>query len=244
MLEVLRLIQERQSVRALFDSGRPVANKDLMQILEAGRWAPTPHNMQNFEIIVVDDKKLLKFLGSIKYPISNSFIEENYQNLSFSEEELLSKKVGLLGTFFPLALRTPGVKLDEATYEEVRSLWGRTIETSPVLGVVAYDPKKRAPDSEGDFLGIIGLGCVLENMWLMAHSLGISFQVTSILNRDPAEKEVKRVLNIPECLKIAFGFRLGYALLTPTKYLRVRREVEDFTHHNQFGNKSLDSPKQ
>ena len=101
MLELLRLIQERQSVRTLFDSGRSVANKDLRQILEAGRWAPTPHNMQNFEIIVVDDKKLLESLGSIKYPISNSFIEENYQNLSFSEEELLRKKVGLLGTFFP-----------------------------------------------------------------------------------------------------------------------------------------------
>jgi nitroreductase len=240
MLEVLRLVQERQSVRALFDSGRPVSNKDLMQILEAGRWAPTPHNMQNFEIIVVDDKKLLESLGNIKYPISNSFIEENCQNLSFSEEELLRKKVGLLGTFFPPALRTPGVKLDEATYEEVRSWWGRTIQTGPILGVVAYDPKKRAPDSEGDFLGIIGLGCVLENMWLTAHSLGISFQVMSILNRNLAEEEVKRILNIPKYLKIAFGFRLGYALLTPTKYLRVRREVEDFTHHNQFGNKSFD----
>jgi len=183
MLEVLRLIKERQSTRTPFDPGRPVANKDLRQILEAGRWAPTPHNMQNFEIIVVDDKKLLESLGNIKYPISNSFVEENYQNLSFSEEELLRKKAWLLGTFFPPALRTPGVKMDEATCEEVCSLWGRTIKTSPVLGVVVYNPKKRAPDSEGDFLGIIGLGCVLENMWLMAHSLGISLQIMSILNR-------------------------------------------------------------
>jgi len=240
MLGLLKLLKERQSTRTPFDPGRPVANKDLRQILEAGRWAPTPHNMQNFEIIVVDDKMLLESLGKIKYPISHSFIEENYQNLSFSEEELLIKKAGLLGTFFPPALRTPGVKMDEATYEEVRSLWGRAIQTGPVLGVVVYNPKRRAPDSEGDFLGIIGLGCVLENMWLMAHSLGISLQVMSILNREPAEKEVKRVLDIPEYLKIAFGFRLGYVLPTPAKYLRVRRGIEDFTHHNRFGNKSLD----
>jgi len=240
MLGLLKLLKERQSTRTPFDPGRPVANKDLRQILEAGRWAPTPHNMQNFEIIVVDDKMLLESLGKIKYPISHSFIEENYQNLSFSEEELLIKKAGLLGTFFPPALRTLGVKMDEATYEEVRSLWGRAIQTGPVLGVVVYNPKRRAPDSEGDFLGIIGLGCVLENMWLMAHSLGISLQVMSILNREPAEKEVKRVLDIPEYLKIAFGFRLGYVLPTPAKYLRVRRGIEDFTHHNRFGNKSLD----
>jgi nitroreductase len=240
MLEVLKLIQERQSVRTLYDSGRSIGERDLKQILEAARWAPTPHNMQNFEIIVVDDKKLLESLGNIKYPITDTFIEENYQNLSFSEEELLRKKVGLLGTVFPLALRTPGVKLDEATYEKVVLSWGKAIQTGPVLVVIVYNPQKRAPDSEGDFLGMIGLGCVLENMWLMAHSLGISCQVMSILNREPAEKEVKRVLDIPEYLKIAFGLRMGYALPTPTKYLRVRREVEEFTHHNRFCNRSLD----
>ena len=240
MIEILKLIQERQSVRPLYDSGHPIAKQDLRQILEAGRWAPTPHNMQNFEITVVDDKKLLKSLGNIKYPISDRFIKENYQNLSFSEEELLRKKVGLLGTFFPLALRTPGVKLDEATYEKVRLSWKKAIQTGPVLLVVASNPKKRAPDSKGDFLGIIGLGCVLENMWLMAHSLGISCQVMSILNREPAEEEVKRVLDIPESLKIAFGLRLGYVPPTPAKYLRVRREVKDFTHHNRFGNKFLE----
>ena len=240
MTNILKLIQERQSVRAPYDSGRPVAKQDLRQILEAARWAPTPHNMQNFEIIVVDDRRLLETLASIKYPLSDTFVEENYQNLSFSEEELLRKKVGLLGTMFPPALRTPGAKLDEGTYEEVRSGWRRAIQTSSVLGVVTYDPKKRAPDSEGDFLGSIGLGCVLENMWLMAHFLGISFHVISILNRDPAEREVKKVLDVPGDLKIAFAFRLGYAVHTQARTLRVRRELEDFTHHNRYGNKSID----
>jgi nitroreductase len=195
--------------------------------------------MQNFEMVLVDDRSLLESLANIRYAITDSFIEENYQNLSASEEELLRKRVGLLGTVFPPALRTPGAKLDEATYEIMRSGWRRTIQASPVLGVVTYDPNKRAPDSEGDFLGNIGLGCVLENMWLTAHLLGIGFHVISILAKEPAEKEVKRILEIPGYLKIAFAFRLGYALPTSAKYLRVRREVEDFTHCNRFGNKSL-----
>lgn len=225
MLEVLKLIQERQSGRVPYDSGRPVTKQDLRQILEAARWAPTPHNMQNFEVVIVDDKKLLESLGSMRRSTSGSFVQENYQNVdayASSEEELLRKKVGLL--------------VD--TYEKVRSSQGRAIQTGPVLGVVTYNPNKRPPGSEGDFLTTIGLGCVLENMWLMAHSLGISFQVMSSLRG--REKEVKKILDIPEYLKIAFGFRLGYAAHTPTKYLRVRREVEDFTHHNRFGNKSFD----
>ncbi len=40
-------------------------------------------------------------------------------------------------------------------------------------------------------------------------------------------------------LKIAFAVRLGYPLSAPPMYLRVRREVEDFTYHNRFGNAGL-----
>jgi len=240
MQEVLKLIQDRQSARALFDSKRPIAQQNLRQILEAARWSPTAHNMQNFEIIVVDDKKLLEALGNIKYTISETFIKENYQQLSFSEEELLRKKVGLLGTMFPSALRTPDVKPDNTTNEKMISFLERPIRTSPVMLIVVYDPNRRAPASEGDFLGIMSLGCVMENMWLMAHSLGIGFHVLSALSADEVQKEIKSLFNIPINLKIAFTCRLGYPLPTPTKYLRVRRDVKDFTYYNRFGNRVSD----
>jgi len=233
MQEVLNIIQKRQSARTPFDSERPVAKEDLRQILEAGRWAPTAHNMQNFEIIIVDDKKVLEAIGNMKSTVSETFIRENYQHLSFSEEELLKKKVGILGTMFPPAWRTPGYKPDKDTDS------GRPIQTSPVMLIVVYDPDRRAPASEGDFWGIVSLGCVMENMWLMANSLGISFHVVSAIAADPVEKKVKSILNIPDRLKIPFAFRLGYPVTTPAKYLRVRRNVEDFTHHNRFGNKDF-----
>ena len=60
MQNILKLIQERHSVRMPFDPDRPIARKDLRQILEAGRWTPSAHNMQNFEIVVVEDKKILE----------------------------------------------------------------------------------------------------------------------------------------------------------------------------------------
>jgi nitroreductase len=80
----------------------------------------------------------------------------------------------------------------------------------------------------------------MENMWLMANSLGISFHVVSALGTGPIAKEVKKILNIPDRLKIPFAFRLGYPVSSPAKYLRVRRDVEDFSHHNQYGNRTLD----
>jgi len=40
-------------------------------------------------------------------------------------------------------------------------------------------------------------------------------------------------------LKIAFACRLGYPVPARGRYIRVRRDVEDFTHYNRFGNKGL-----
>ena len=234
MPTILTLIRERRSVRMPFDPEQPISRQNLRQILEAGRWAPTAHNMQNFEIIVVDDIKILEEIGNIKSTISEVFIRENYQQLSFSEEELLTKKVGLLGTMFPASWRTPGVK---PVLEEGRS---RPFPVCPTLLIVLYDPRKRAPASEGDFLGIISLGCMMENLWLEANSLGIDFQIISALSNGPIEKKVKRILAVPEHLKIAFSARLGYATAPPSRYVRVRREIEDFSHHNRFGNMDMD----
>jgi len=224
-----RTIKERRSDRIAYDLKRPITKLNLMKILEAARWAPSPHNMQNFEIIIVDDKKLLKSIQEGYMRPSGSYHKRlqrsGHDAYASSEEELLRKKYGI---FVP--------------DERARSGHRRAIRLGPVLGVVTYDPERRPPHgrAEADFLNDIGLGCVLENVWLMAHSLGLSFQVMSVLG-GPAGEDVKRILGIPRRLRIAFGFRLGYAVQRPKRtpiHSRVRREVTDFAHHNQFGNRS------
>ena len=232
-MHILQLIEERQSSRVLFDPGRRIPEDHLRQILEAARWAPTAHNMQNFEIVVVDDRYVLEQVSRIPTVTSPTFVEENYEQLSFSEEELRRKKVGLLGTMFPPSWRMPGVTphLDEA---HAHSILGAPIKMSAALLIVLYDSRKRAPASEGDVLGMMSLGCVMENMWLVAQSLGIGFHIQSVISADDVEREVKRILAVPDPFKIGFAVRLGYPMTSAT-YLRVRRDVTDFTHRNQFG---------
>jgi nitroreductase len=238
MTDILKLIQQRQSTRVTYDPNRPVAKEDLRQIIEAARWAPTAHNMQNFEILVVDDKEVLERIGKIKSQVSEAFIRENYQQLSLSEEELLQKKVGILGTMFPPDWRDPA-KLDKAVRESRPTPLKQRINGSPLLLIVVYDTRKRAPASEGDVLGFISLGCVMENMWLMAKSLGFSVHVLSVFSANAVQKEVRQILSIPEYMKVAFAFRMGYPVSKPAKRLRVRRDVETFTYHNRFGDKGL-----
>lgn len=235
MSEILKIIQERQSSRVPFDREHPPAKQDLLQILEAARWAPTAHNMQNFEIIAVDDKDRLDKLGNIKFRISEDFLRENYQQLSFSEEELIQKKVGILGTMFPPSWRTPG-DWSKVAHESEPYTLDQTIMGSPTLLIVTYDARKRAPASEGDVLGFISIGCVMENMWLVAQALGIEFQIISVFRGDSVEQEVKKILKIPEYMRIAYAVRLGYPVSKPPKLLRVRRDVSELAHYNRFGN--------
>jgi nitroreductase len=96
-----------------------------------------------------------------------------------------------------------------------------------------YDPGRRAPASANDFLGIISLGCAMENMWLMANSLGIGVHIVSSLSEKEVAKDIMKMLNIPENFVLAITVRLGYPV-APIDYLRVRRDIKDFTHHNGF----------
>jgi nitroreductase len=234
--DLLELIKKRHSARDAFDPDKKVAKNDLKKILESATWAPTAHNMQNFNILVIDDKGLLEKIENIKTKASADFIRENFNQLSFSTEELNKKKVGIMGTMFPSSWRNPDGDFEKIAKETPPLNLGNIMRDCPTLLIITYDKTKRAPGSENDAMGFIGLGCVMENIWLMAESLNIGMQIISFFAAEDAEKQLKEILSIPDNQKIAFAIRLGYPVIT-TDYLRVRRNVEDFTSLNGFNNK-------
>jgi nitroreductase len=238
-----QLIQTRHSSRGPFNLNHPVPAKALRQILEAARWAPTAHNMQNYEIIVVDDRATLGKIGNIQSGLSADFIKENYRQLSFTSEEFLKKKRGVLADTFPPSWRTEAAAKGQVVGIEPRSLWD-TIHGGPLLLILLYDSTKRAPASQNDALGFMSLGCVMENMWLTAQSLGLGLQIISALSSnmvgEAVENEARKILNFPGDRRIAFTCRVGYPLAQPAHYLRVRREVKDFTHMNAYRRPDLD----
>ena len=54
-------IKGRRSVRAYTDE--PVSKKQIETVLEAGVWAPTGMNRQPWNFIVIEDKKLIKYVS-------------------------------------------------------------------------------------------------------------------------------------------------------------------------------------
>jgi nitroreductase len=75
----------------------------------------------------------------------------------------------------------------------------------------------------------------MENMWLVADSLGIGFLVVSAMSAPEVAREIKNILDIPEPRQTALACRLGYPAVSQGKYFRVRRNIGDFAHRNRFG---------
>jgi nitroreductase len=236
---LLALIHERHSTRGPFNPDRAVTTKQVKLILEAARWAPTPDNMQNFAIVVVDDKDRLEAIAKIPAEMSETYLRETYEHLSFSEAELSHKKAGTLASIYPRAWTDPEAWSPDSDARSQLTSLGRTFLQPQVLLVVLYDSSIHAPASKGDALGLMGLGCVMENMWLMSESEGLGMQVLTVFRDGLVEKEVQRVLHVPPLMKIAFACSLGYPARPADPYLRVRRELEDFVHHNQFDHKDV-----
>lgn len=241
MQQTLKLMRDRYSERSAFDAAQPVAKADLKMIVEAARWAPTPNNMQNFEVVVVDDKPVIEAIGKIPAYMSEEYLRENYAEVVATEEELKIRKRGMLASNFPPAWTDPQAWDENSDARFQLTFLERAVQENPLLLVVLYDGSRRAPGSERDIVGHMSLGCVMENMWLMAEALGIGFRVLTVISDSPVEREVKKILHTPPRMKVAFACALGYPIQsTRGKSLRVRRDLMDVVHYNEYGMKDPD----
>ncbi|SFS18145.1 Nitroreductase [Granulicella pectinivorans] len=234
MLDILATIHNRHSMRGAFDLGRPVSPETQEKILQAAQWAPTPTNMQNFEMIVVNSADQLDAIGKIPADMSEQFLRETYALLSFTETELAAKRTGMLASSFPLAWTNPEAWNPEADARSQLTFLDRTIGETPLLMFVLYDGSRRAPGSDADTVGLISLGCVMENMWLACESLGLGFHVLTVVSDGAVEKQLRSLMHIPVQMKIAFACSIGYAAQQTAPDTRVRRLLKDFVHYNKF----------
>lgn len=69
-MDVLKCIRERRSIRSY--TSEPVEKEKLLKILEAGRWAPSSGNVQNWRFIVIEDDKTREKLS--KAALNQEFI--------------------------------------------------------------------------------------------------------------------------------------------------------------------------
>lgn len=234
MRDMLDIMWQRHTCRSAFDPNRHITEPDLQRILDAARWAPTAHNTQNFEVVVIDNARYLEAIRAIELPPVETFTRENFHPLSLPEAETLRRRTGLTARMLPASWLEAATVQEDAAAAHL-SYIGRSIQECPLLLVVLYDSRPTAPGSEGRALDLMSLGCVMQNIWLMSENLGISMQILTALDSSGLEDRVRAILGIPPCLNIGFAARLGYPADDSESYLRVRRRISEFTHRNRYG---------
>jgi nitroreductase len=237
MSAISGIIRNRHSSRGGFDPQKPVSHEHLREILEAARWAPTPNNMQNFEVLVVDDPEQLKRICAIPDDLPERYLRENFELLRFGEKDLKEKRSGMLAEDYPPTWVDKDAWHPQSDIRAQLAYLGMRLDEHQTLLLVTYDNTRRAPGSEHDILGHMSLGCVMQNMWLTTEALGVGMHMLTVFSDGMVEKALQVILMLPEQLRIAFACSIGYPLAPTSKYLRVRRNIDEFVHHNRFGTK-------
>jgi nitroreductase/NAD-dependent dihydropyrimidine dehydrogenase PreA subunit len=193
--QVLELIRSRRSKRLFKDN--PVERDVLEKVLEAARFAPSQHNEQSTEFIVVQDKKIIheitamtaesigKLAGYTKNPIGRM---------------MMRRALGRRGaaTVFELAPEMEGLV----------SLFKRgtdwILRNAPVLVLFCAD-------SAGGSYASVNANLALHNAALAAETVGLGcFYAGFVVHAGERDDRITKLISLPETHMIYGALAMGY----------------------------------
>jgi nitroreductase len=252
-MNTIEAISERSMYRGRFQK-RELVDSDLSRIIEAAGWAPSGHNSQPWQFVVVDDEELIAAIAKIATdnfdaflatsPNLKRFVRNFSRWLRWSEEELRSVGDGI---YFKRMPREVWQELDELTDNEAirerlvrllgsRGIPSKLISAAPCLIFTLVNTEREIPDSSNDMMALTSTGAAMQNLRLAAHDLGIAVHEQSLLYDLPdTRKAMSKLLGIPGHCRIVGGMRLGYPSDTLRSSLtHVRRPAAAVMRRNGY----------
>jgi nitroreductase/NAD-dependent dihydropyrimidine dehydrogenase PreA subunit len=200
---VLEFIRTRRSIRAFRD--KPVERQLIEQIIDAAQAAPSSHNSQTTQYIVVEDKELLKNIVEA----TGQFYKNIVANFHNPIKRIILKR--LLG------------KQVESVIEMLPSFEFLANEVLSGKDVVLHDPAVLLlfHADERKTLSDVNAQLALQNAALMIHALGLgSFWTGYLVAACTRDKAIPQMVNIPEHHKIYGGLAIGYPRFEYQKWMR------------------------
>ena len=258
-MDILKIITRRRSYRGKFID-KPIAQSDIEQLIEAAQWAPSPFNIQPWELILITSKEKKEALAELtaKSIIAqfkdSSFLADNGEWMRLTIEEWKKRGDGVLiddhvnlpdfindtSKLRPLIknlkhLRILGClgagKLPAKDFAEL-------VRQAPLLILILINKKRRSPGENGRMWVLLGMGAMIQNLLLMAESLNIGVQYISASLEAKADREqVKKIFSIPSTYEPISLLRLGY--IESQQRDSVRRDASQFLHYDSFVDKNF-----
>lgn len=251
-MDILQVTKERKMYRGTFQD-RKIERETMLQIIEAARWAPSGHNSQPWQFIIVDDKKIISDLVTIAVECFNEvqktrhdlekLVEIWCRWLRWSDIELEAAGDGMYmntmsQTKWKQMRNTRSTEDLRAYIIEVLSpqIRAKQINGSPCVLFTLLDKEIEIPNFSQDPMALIAVGGAIQNLRLAIHALGLGAHEVSLLWDVPETRiKIKQYLDIPTHYDIVSAMRIGYPDdPTPSHTTHVRKPVDKLVHWNQF----------
>jgi nitroreductase len=202
---LIDVVRRRRSVRR-FESGRTVPRETLLQIAEAGRWAPTGANSQCFDVVIIDEPEMREKVLDVFLAQSNRLID-HVKGFPAVKKTYMTNTVAI---FIVLA--------DER--------WKKAfpVATSPEWAEEYRENNER--------ILLASIGAVVQNIQLAVTAVGLTSAWLSGGGEDTTNRDLQKLLGYPDCLRAVGTIPVG----VPEKGIasRYRRPLGQMVHWNKY----------
>jgi nitroreductase/NAD-dependent dihydropyrimidine dehydrogenase PreA subunit len=191
--ELLELLRTRRSMRVFQD--KPVEKQQIERIIDAARFAPTAHNAQATQYIIIQNKKIIENLATATTNQLSMVVKMVHNPLM---KPLFSIMAGRQAD--SILEMVPLIEKGVAAFKSGNDI---ILRNAPVLIIFHADELSMMPD--------INAHLAIQNATLMAHSLGLgSFYTGLLLTAAQRDKSIGNMINLPKNHKIYGGLAVGY----------------------------------
>ena len=195
--DFIRFIRSRRSHRQFED--KPVPRKDLEELIDVSRYAPTGSNVQNVEIMVIQDRKKIKRLSELtmeSFQKAREVLEQRVAALKSAGKEIPGSMQYSLQV-----LQARGQRM-----EERRASADTVFHNAPVV-LIFHSPESTSAPKDN---GVIASTTIA----LTARTMGLESCYIGIFEAAATYRPIVAELNLPSGHKVFSVLIMGYPKLT------------------------------
>jgi len=201
--QVLELVRSRRSKRSFKQT--PVERDVIEKVLDAARFAPSGHNEQSTEFVVVQDKKILKEISDLTAEGIGKLAGYTRNPIG---RFMMRRAMGRRGAAYVTELAPEMEGL--VTLHKSGTDW--ILREAPVLVLFCAD-------SAGGTSMSINANLALQNGALAAEAYGLGcFYVYFVVLASERDDRIARLVSLPETHAIYGALAIGYPRLTYKKW--------------------------
>ncbi len=201
--QVLELIRSRRSKR-LFKETK-VEKDVIIKVLEAARFAPSGHNEQTTEFVIVQDKKTLHEIAALTAEGLGKLAQYTRNPIG---RMMMRRAIGRRGAAYVAGL--------VPEFEGLVSMFNNgtdwILREAPVLVLFCAD-------SAGDFFARVNANLALHNAALAAETVGVGcFYAGFVVLAADRDNSIAKLVSLPETHQIYGALAMGYPRLRFNKW--------------------------